>query len=209
MLYQPFGQLFASPRTSYFGGGNQQLINEQMLKTMTIVRAAVLAALFLFTCHSGLLAQSDTAMPVSQTVGASGSTAKYGIGGNIGLLSGAGLSGQIYLMPKLSIQPTFFVITLGDYFHFNMGAEAQYHFSRSDGGGVYGLVGAGYYHSTTTDTTKPGNRVANPFRFGLGLGYEWFVSRSFAFSIAGAIHYFPYTSQFLPLPEFGMYYYFN
>lgn len=176
---------------------------------MTILRTTVFAALLLFTLHITALGQPDTTAPASYRTSASESNIKYAIGGNIGLLSGAGISGRIFLQQKLSIQPTFFVITLGDYFHFNMGGEAQYHFDRDSEGGLYGLAGAGYYHSTTSDTAKPGNRVANPFRFGLGLGYEWFTSQKFAFSAAVAIHYFPYTSQFLPLPEFGMYYYFD
>ncbi|MBL7988725.1 MAG: hypothetical protein JNJ94_11740 [Chlorobi bacterium] len=175
---------------------------------MTIVRTAVFAALLLFVLNAAATAQPDTTSATALTI-PSASGEKYAIGGNIGLLSGAGISGQVFLTPRVSVQPTFFVITLGDYFHFNMGGEIQYHFTRDREGGVYSLLGAGYYHSTTSDTSKPGNRVANPFRFGLGLGYEWFTSRNFAFSIAAAIHYFPYTSEFLPLPEFGMYYYFN
>ena len=133
----------------------------------------------------------------------------FAIGLNAGLVSGAGLSGRMSFPNGFSLQATTFIITLGDLLHFNIGAEGQYAFARGDDGRLFAVLGAGYYLTDDADSTKPGNRIANPFRAGLGIGYEWFTSRNFVLSLSGTITYFPTTSEFLPLPEFGMYYYFR
>ena len=90
-----------------------------------------------------------------------------------------------------------------------IGAEAQYSFIRKPDWRLYSLLGMGFYTSTSSDSAKPGNRIANPFRLGLGLGYEWFASDQFVVSLAGALTYFPNTSEFLPTPEVGLFWYFR
>jgi hypothetical protein len=92
--------------------------------------------------------------------------------------------------------------------HFNIGGEVQYAFSRSDAGRLYSLLGMGFYGTWAEDTAR-GNVIANPFRIGIGIGYEYFTSPNFVISFAGAITYFPNTSEFFPLPEVGFFYYFR
>lgn len=133
----------------------------------------------------------------------------YGIGLQVGLLSGAGLNARVTTPTGLAAQISGFVMTFGDYFHANIGGEIQYGFVRHRDTRFYALLGAGFYTSTTDDTTKPGNRIANPFRFGLGIGYEWFASPNVAFDIAGAIHVFPNTGEVYPLPKAGFTVYFR
>jgi len=133
----------------------------------------------------------------------------YGIGIQAGLLSGAGLTARVTTPTGLAAQITGFIITVGDYFHANVGGELQYGFVRHPDARFYAMLGAGFYSSTTSDTAKPGNRIANPFRFGLGIGYEWFASRNLAFDIAGAIHVFPSTGEVYPLPKAGFTVYFR
>lgn len=161
------------------------------------------------------LLRAQTAMPLTppDTAGVAEdfyrSRVAYGIGLQAGLLSGAGLTARVTTPTGLAAQLTGFIITVGDIFHANIGGEVQYSFVRHPDARFYALLGAGFYSSTTDDTTKPGNRVANPFRFGIGIGYEWFVSRNLAFDIAGAIHIFPNTSEVYPLPKAGFTVYFR
>lgn len=137
-------------------------------------------------------------------------TAAYGVGLNVGLLSGAGLSGRATFPGGFSAQLAFFVMTLGDYLHFNVGGEAQYGLIRKNDNRLYALLGMGLYSSTLkSDTTDRGNVIANPFRVGLGLGYEYFTSQNFVIAISGAITYFPTTSEVYPLPEIGFFWYFR
>lgn len=133
----------------------------------------------------------------------------FGIGVNAGLVSGAGLSGRATFPGGFITQASFFVMTFGQWTHFNIGGEAQYSFIRKPDWRLYSLLGMGFYSSTTSDSARPGNRIANPFRLGLGLGYEWFASDQFVVSIGGALTYFPNTSEFLPTPEVGLYWYFR
>jgi hypothetical protein len=133
----------------------------------------------------------------------------FGVGLNAGLFSGAGLSGR-FLMPQgLAFQLSFFVISVGQWTHFNIGGEAQYSFARRDDWRLYSVLGMGYYTSTTSDTAFPGNRIAEPFRLGLGVGYEWFVGEQFTLDGALALTYFASTSKFLPTPRFAMHFYFR
>jgi hypothetical protein len=133
----------------------------------------------------------------------------YGIGLMVGLISGAGLSGRATFPGGFAAQSTFFVMTLGKWTHFNIGAEGQYAFIRQNDWRLYSLLGLGYYSSHTSDTAYPGNRIANPFRLGLGIGYETFIGQQFVFSIAGALTYFPTTGEVFPTPEAGFYFYFR
>ena len=168
--------------------------------------------LFLFCVVSGLRAQTTT--PPAPAPGAVVDEEFYyqpafGIGLNVGLVSGAGISGRGTFPGGFVAQGTFFVMTLSDWTHFNIGGEVQYSLIRNPDWRLYSLLGMGYYSSTTDDTTKPGNQIANPFRTGLGIGYEWFVGRQFVVSIAGALTYFPKTGEVLPIPEIGFFFYFR
>ncbi len=133
----------------------------------------------------------------------------FAVGLNAGLLSGAGIGARMSFPGGLAAQTSFFATSFGDYFHFNIGGEVQYAFDRNADGRLYSLLGVGFYSSRSDDETKPGNRIANPFRAGLGVGYEWFTTRSLVVSISGALTYFPSTGEVYPLPELGMYYYFR
>ncbi|HVZ40730.1 MAG TPA: hypothetical protein VHI13_15730 [Candidatus Kapabacteria bacterium] len=133
----------------------------------------------------------------------------FGAGLNASLFSGAGLSGRLMLPEGMAAQLTFFVITAGQWTHFNVGAEGQYAFIRRPSSRFYGLLGFGFYTSTTSDTSYPGNRIANPVRIGLGAGYEWNVADQLVLDIGGAITYFPNTTEFIPTPRMAIFFYFK
>ena len=166
--------------------------------------------LALFCIGSGLHAQTTPAVPADTLTGNDFYRRQaFGIGLSASLISGAGLSGRATFPGGFITQASFFVITVGEWTHFNIGGEVQYSFIRQPDWRLYSMLGMGFYTSTSDDTTKPGNRIANPFRMGLGIGYEWFASEQFVVSLGGALSYFPSTGQFLPTPEVGLFFYFR
>jgi hypothetical protein len=136
----------------------------------------------------------------------------YAVGLNVGLLSGAGLAARASWPAGWAGQFAFFALSVpGEKYgtHFNLGGELQYAFNRNRSGRLYSLLGMGYYDTSYQDTAFSGNAIANPFRIGLGIGYEYFTTSNFVISLSGAITYFPTTSEFFPIPELGMFYYFK
>ena len=136
----------------------------------------------------------------------------FAVGGNFGLLSGMGLAGRASFPGGFAGQIAFFALSVpGDKYgtHFNVGGELQYAFSRNNSGRLYSLLGLGYFDTSYQDTAYSGNAIANPFRIGVGIGYEYFTSANFVISISGAITYFPTTSEFFPIPQLGFFYYFR
>lgn len=133
----------------------------------------------------------------------------YGIGLNASLLSGAGLSGRVLFSNRFGLQLTTFVLALSDMTHFNIGVEGQYSFTQGEVGRLYGLAGLGYYLTTKSDSTKPGNRVAEPVRLGLGVGGDLYLVGNLAVDGSLAFHWFVATGKVLPLPSIGMHYYFR
>lgn len=133
----------------------------------------------------------------------------YGIGLNASLLSGAGLSARMMIGERYGVQLTTFVLALNSLTHFNIGVEGQYTFTQGEVGRLYGLVGGGYYLTTKSDTTKPGNRIAEPARLGLGVGGDLYMVGNLAVDGSLAFHWFMATGKVLPLPSIGFHYYFR
>lgn len=133
----------------------------------------------------------------------------FGVGLNVGLFSGAGISGRFMHPNGFGVQGTFFVISAFKYTHVNFGIEGQYAFTRRNDSRFYGIVGFGYYSSVRSDSAASENVIAEPFRVGLGAGYEWFTGDQFAWHIAAALSFMPATSTFFPLPEAGFHFYFR
>ena len=168
--------------------------------------AIAFVALFL-SVHTLLLAQ-DSPSPESP-LEEDGPGTYYAIGLQGSLLSGAGLSGRVVLQDRYTIQLSTFIIALSDLTHFNVGLEGQYTFTQGGTGRLYGLVGGGYYLTTRSDTARPGNRIAEPVRVGLGVGGDILASKNFAFDGSLAFHWFVATGKVLPLPTVGFHYYFR
>ncbi|MDB5035810.1 MAG: hypothetical protein JWQ98_3051 [Chlorobi bacterium] len=174
--------------------------------------AISLTLLALFCCAGTLRAQGSTPIAVADT-GMNGQdfyrNPSYGIGLMAGLTSGAGLSGRATFPGGFAAQATAFVITVGNWTHFNLGGEVQYAFIRKNTWRLYGLFGMGFYSSHTSDTAFPGNRISDPFRFGIGPGYESFIGDQLVFSVALPITVFPNTGKVYPVPEAGFFFYFR
>lgn len=180
----------------------KSIINQQMKKLL-------LTVLLVLVSTNLLLQAQDTQTKKDSTDDFYYRGNYFGAGLNAGLLSGAGLSGRYVYEKGFVFGGTFFAITAGDWFHYNLGAEVQYSFVREQDNRFYAILGLGYYSSTTEDAAFPGNRIANPFRMGVGIGYEWFLNRRFALSPSLSITYFPTTSQVIPIPQVGLFMYFK
>lgn len=168
------------------------------------------AAVSGFTTH--VLSAQNT-MDTMKTVGSDIKEDMYfAVGVSAGLLSGAGLAARLSLPGGSAFQLAFLPVSVpGEKYttHFNIGVEGQYSFVQSNSGRLYGLVGMGYYGTWSDRPDLTGNVIESPFRMGIGVGNEFFVSPNFVFALSGAIAYFPRTSEFFPLPEIGLFYYFK
>lgn len=136
----------------------------------------------------------------------------YAVGLHASLLSGFGLSARASFPGGFAGQVAFIALSVpGETYstHFNVGGEVQYAFTRGSSGRLYSLLGMGYYHTGSDREDLPGNRIANPFRIGIGVGYEYFTTRNIVLAFSGAITYFTSTSEFFPVPQFGFFYYFR
>lgn len=173
--------------------------------------ALLLSALLLPIGTPSLQAQIDESDSIpGETVGSDFENNLYfAVGVHASLLSGAGLSGRVSFPHGVAAQLTSFVISAGGITHFNVGAEGQYSFIQGDGGRLYGLVGAGYYLSTSSDTSKPGNRIKSPVHLGLGVGYEIFLSRNSSLSFALPFTWFIEDQKVGPIPSVSFFYYFR
>jgi hypothetical protein len=175
------------------------------------LRILLLGAALMTTTLPELMAQSM--FDSVKTVGSDFKDNTYfAVGANFGLLSGAGLAARASFPGGFSAQIAFLPISVpGEKYttHFNIGGEMQYAFSQSNTGRLYSLLGMGYYGTWSDRSDLTGNVIENPFRIGLGVGYEYFTTPNFVIALSGAITYFPTTGEFFPLPEVGFFYYFK
>lgn len=175
---------------------------------ITVVTTSALAQ-FSTTPSPASPSRADTMMTVGEDFK---NNSYYAIGLNVGLLSGAGLAGRASWPGGFAAQFAFWAMSVpGSKYstHFNIGAEAQYAFASNRSGRLYSLLGFGYYDTGYQDTAFSGNAVANPFRFGFGIGYEAFTTPNLALAASLAITFFPVTEEFIPIPQLGLFYYFK
>lgn len=215
---QPYRKLFLSFRSDSTGDLRRRncflstIVTETDMRNHTTrqILGRFLLLFMLAVVPATLAAQPGTSSTPDEPVTTSESVAPYyGIGLYGSLLSGAGLSGRMVLADRFTIQLTTFVFANSSLTHFNAGLEGQYNFAKGSVGRLYGLGGFGYYLSTSSDSLKPGNRVAEPFRTGLGVGGDLLLADNFAVDGALAFHWFVATGKVLPLPTFGFHYYFR
>jgi hypothetical protein len=171
-------------------------------------RLLILFVLLLCVSASGLAQTTPPALDTTGTVGEDFYRNIYfAVGLHASRVSGAGISGRLSLPKGYTFQLTTFVVTLGKYTHFNIGAEGQYAFIRDADSRFYSLLGAGFY--TSSMDGREGNVIRDPFAMELGFGYEYFTSRNFVISLSGGISWFPETSKVYPLPQVGFFFYFR
>ena len=177
---------------------------------MTFARPFLILLLILFGSTASMLAQTTppSALDTTGTVGEDFYNNIYvAVGLHASRVSGAGIAGRLALPRGFTFQLATFVITLGKYTHFNIGAEGQYAFIRDRDSRFYTLLGAGFY--TSTQDGREGNVIRDPFAMEFGFGYEYFTSRNFVIALSGGISWFPETAKVYPLPQIGAFFYFR
>jgi hypothetical protein len=129
----------------------------------------------------------------------------WAVGLQAGLMSGTGLGVRFHPMGRFGGQFVGGGIKTGERTAYSFGLEGQFDFDVMDRSRFYGYLGGGFYHSKVTD----GDNIKAPWRFGLGVAYEWSISRKLIFNASGALTFFSNGEGVLPLPQVGLWYYFN
>lgn len=133
----------------------------------------------------------------------------YGVGFQLGFVSGVGFSFRYTSPQRYALELNAGYITAGkNRAWYSVGAEVQYQFDNSLDSRFYGLAGLGYY---ADDKDSVGNVLSYPTRLGLGVGYEWFISRAAALTVEAPLTFFigELGVQVFPTPQLGIIYYFR
>ncbi len=146
----------------------------------------------------------------------------FGIGLQAGLTTGMGITFSSNFPNRLGAEMTVGYLGFGDVTLFSMGAEGQFYLDDAGNSRLYALLGGGYYYAVTdtAQTDDKGKKMpqineANggpgAGRIGLGIGYEWAISKKMTLSLEIPITLFfggP-KSNVYPLPQLAMLYYFR
>lgn len=127
----------------------------------------------------------------------------FGLGVSAGATSGIGLSFRHHLPSTVSYQITGGIIKVDDRLHYALGGELQFDLTRSGVSRFFMAAAAGYYYSGSADR----NDMKAPGRVGAGIGGEMYSDAGFHASLELLFTYFS-DGTVLPLPQFGLYYYF-
>ncbi len=127
----------------------------------------------------------------------------FGLGVFVGPSSGLGLSFRHHLPSTVSYQLTGGIVKIDDRLQYAVGGEVQLDLSRTSGTRFFIAGALGYYYAGSADR----NEMAGPGRIGLGLGGEMFAGGGFHAAVELLFTYFS-DGTVLPLPQFGLYYYF-
>lgn len=180
--------------------------------TPRIARVALLSALLMVLAGTrpatAQIAEDEGAVFLSQTT--------FGLGLQAGLLTGSGVSFRVHPAGRFGVQVVAGGITLGERFFSSLGIEGQYDFDSDGRSRFYGFVGCGYY-SNGHDAPKimangayeEEERLAAPFRLGLGAAYEVSLSRKLVFTPSLGFTWFVRDGDFWPTPQLALHYYFN
>ena len=143
------------------------------------------------------------------------SSARWGVGAQAGLMSGMGVGVRYHPRGRFGLQIAGGGISGGEGLAAAVGIEGQFDFDWRERSRFFGFIGMGYYTNGEEELTfeewqqgKEDPRLESPFRAGLGLGYEWDISRMLIFTANIVFTYFS-SGSFLPLPQIGLYYLFD
>lgn len=164
------------------------------------MRIAKLAVFLIITCVS--FSHAQVVMPSNQSTSFRENV--FGLGFFGGASGGLGLSFRHHLPAPISYQITGGIIKVDGKLRSAIGLELEYDLTRGGGTRFFVAGGVGYYNSG-----KDGkNEMTAPTRGGVGIGGEWLMSGGLHFLAEGMFTFFS-DGTILPLPEVGIYYYFN
>ena len=153
-------------------------------------------ALFTTVSRSQVVAPStSTDRPLRQSV--------FGLGVFGGPAGGLGISFRHHLPSTFSYQITGGIINVDDKLKYDIGVEAQFDLVRGPQGRFYAAGAGSYFFSGKHGV----NEMNGAGRVGLGVGGEAFIGAGFHATAELLFTYFS-DETVLPLPQFGIYYYF-
>jgi hypothetical protein len=127
----------------------------------------------------------------------------FGLGLFAGPTTGIGLSFRHHLPSTFSYQLTGGIIKVDKKLSYAVGGEGQVDLVRGQSTRFFAAGGLGYYYSGSSDQ----NEMAGPARVGLGIGGEVWANASLHATVELMFTYFT-DGTVLPLPQFGIHYYF-
>jgi hypothetical protein len=126
----------------------------------------------------------------------------YGLGLSAGWASGIGLSFRSHLPSNVSVQIVFGIIKPSDNLSMCIGGEFQYDLVRNNTTRFFVASAASYFYDG-----KSRNEVSAPYRFGAGIGGEFYVQGALHITLEGMFTIFS-DGRVIPLPQIAAHYYF-
>lgn len=131
----------------------------------------------------------------------------FGIGLHVSLVTGTGVSFRHRIAgTSFAYQINGGIIKLGGSLLYALGGEFQYDLSGGETDRVYATIGAGHYYKGDSSST---NVLSTPTRIGVGVGYEFPVTKQIGVSVALLVMGFLPHGDILPLPQIGCHYFFK
>ena len=128
--------------------------------------------------------------------------AAYGLGFSAGWASGIGLSFRAHLPSKASVQGVFGIIKTSDKLSMSIGGEFQYDLVRNNTTRFFVGSALSYFYDGNSR-----NEVSAPYRFGAGIGGEFYVQGALHVTVEGMFTVFS-DGRVIPLPQIAAHYYF-
>lgn len=163
------------------------------IRSVMIVMVAVMGSVGTLTAQ--VVAPSSSPTSFRQNV--------FGLGFFGGASGGLGLSFRHHLPSPISYQVTGGIIKVDGKLRSDIGVELQYDLTRGGGARFYVVGGFAYFYSGNDK-----NEMKSPTRAGVGLGGEWLMQGGLHVLAEGMFTFFS-DGTILPLPQVGIYYYFN
>lgn len=131
----------------------------------------------------------------------------YALGVQAGLTTGSGISFRASLPNRFAFELNAMYFSTGKPF-WNIGGEVQYLLSNETNFKFYAMAGAGLFYSGTDIST---NGLGQPFRFGIGPGFEYYIAPMAAIGAELPISAWVATNNtvVIPTPQVHFMYYFK
>ena len=126
----------------------------------------------------------------------------YGLGVSAGWASGVGLSFRSHLPSNVSVQGVFGIIRTSDNLSMSVGGELQYDLVRNKTTRFFVGSAFSYFYDGINR-----NEVSAPYRFGAGIGGEFYVQGALHITLEGMFTIFS-DGRVIPLPQIAAHYYF-
>jgi len=146
---------------------------------------------------------SQAQVSTSELYNAEGLTKQvYGLGVSAGWASGIGLSFRSHLPSNVSVQGIFGIIKTSDMLSMSIGGEFHYDLVRNNTTRFFVGSALSYFYEGNSR-----NEVSAPYRFGAGIGGEFYIQGALHVTVEGMFTVFS-DGRVIPLPQIAAHYYF-